>query len=166
MFTLQAVLIQVFFPIGSDSFSCTAHLKKKQSQMLCQVKVLSKLKSEVLPCTVMLTGPHCQSDRAAHQTSAPTTLSCTEGAEKRCQIIWQAKWDSFIRSSTPSQTGANVSWGNTSPLQTSTTEARPTFPLHECFFPGICSLFNFSANRKGTSQQQKLFTGFWTWILD
>lgn len=41
----------------------------------------------------------------------------------------------------------------------STTEARPTFPLHECFYPGICSLFNFSANSKGTSQQQKLFMG-------
>lgn len=101
------------FPIGPNAFSCTEHLKKKQSQMLCQVKVLSKQKSEVLPCSVMLTGPHCQSDRAAHQTSAPTLLSRTKGAEKRCQIIWQAKWDIFIRSSTPSQTGANVSRGGT-----------------------------------------------------
>lgn len=148
IFTLQAVLIQVFFPIGSDAFSCTAHLKKKQSHMLWQVNVLSKQKSEVLPCTVMLTGPHCQSDRAAHQTSAPTPLSCTEGAENRCQIIWQAKWDIFIRSSTPSQTGANVSWGNTSPLQTSTTKARQTLPLHECFYPGICSFFQFPCEKK------------------
>lgn len=101
IFTLQAILIQVFFPIGSNAFSFTEHLKKKQSQMICEV--LSKQKSEVLPCSVMLAGPHCQSDRAAPQTSAPTLLSRTEGAVKRCQFIWQAKWDIFIRSSTPSK---------------------------------------------------------------
>lgn len=143
------------FPIGPNAFSCTEHLKKKQSQMLCQVKVLSKQKREVLPCSVMLTGPHCQSDRAAHQTSAPTLLSRTKGAEKRCQIIWQAKWDIFIRSSTPSQTGANVSRGvDHSPLQTSATETRPALPLHQCLYPEICSPFFFPADRIVTNHQQ------------
>lgn len=76
-----------------------------------------------IPLSVRLAGPHCQSGCTAHQTSAPTPLSRTEGAEERCHITWQAKWDVFIRSSTPSQTGANVSSGNPSPLHTSATEA-------------------------------------------
>lgn len=84
-----------------------------------QVKVLSKQKNEVLPFSVMLAGPHCQSDRAAHHAIAPTLLSHTMGAQKRCQIIWQVKWDIFIRSSTPSQTGAKVSHGRIPPVQKS-----------------------------------------------
>lgn len=97
------------FPIGSNAYSYTEHLKSQWSfQMLGVVEVLSKQKSEVLPYSVMLTGPHCQSDRAAHQTSAPTLLSRTVGADKRCQIIWQAKWDIFIRSSTPSDRRQSV----------------------------------------------------------
>lgn len=92
-----------------------------------QVEVLSKHTSEVLPFSVMLTGPYCQSDRAAHQTSAPTLLSHTMGAQKRCQIIWQVKWDIFIRSSTPSQTGAKVSWGSLPSVQTSAIKMKPAW---------------------------------------
>lgn len=46
--------------------------------------------------------------------NAPTPLSHTVGAEKRCQTIWQEKRDIFIRPSTPSQTGAKASWGDLS----------------------------------------------------
>lgn len=48
---------------------------------------------------------------------------------KRCQIIWQAKWDVSIRSSTPTQAGAKVSRGNPSSRQTSATETRPPYPI-------------------------------------
>ena len=58
VFTVQAVLI-CGVPIG---LSYTEHLKSRWSLKCCEVEVLSKQKTEVLPCSVMLTGPHCQSD--------------------------------------------------------------------------------------------------------
>lgn len=76
---------------------------RRNRQIFSEVKVLSKRRREVLPCSVMLTGPHCQSKSTAHQTSAPNPLSHTEGTETRRQIIWQEKGAIFIRSSTPSQ---------------------------------------------------------------
>lgn len=50
---------------------------------------------------------------------------------KRCQKIWQVKWDIFIRSSTPSQTGAKVSRGSLPPVQTSPIKMKPACPLPE-----------------------------------
>lgn len=45
--------------------------------------VSKRKRARHFPFSVMLTGPHCQSDRAAHQTSAPTPLSHTEGVEEK-----------------------------------------------------------------------------------
>lgn len=75
--------IDLDVPIGSSTFNHTKHWIS-ESRPSCS---LSKQKTEVLSCSVTLTGPLCQSHRAAHQTSAPTLLSHTVGAEKRCQTI-------------------------------------------------------------------------------
>lgn len=142
-------------------------LEGLKSETLCEAEVLSKQKTEVLAFSVMLTGPHCQSDRAAHQTRAPTLLSRTEGAAERCQIIWQAKWDIFIRSSTPSQTDVNVSWGNPSPLQTSAIETRPACPFSQCFFPDMFPIhFPCRPHRSHQlhNESQAFDIRFWEWI--
>lgn len=75
--------IDLDVPIGSSTFNHTK-LWISESRPRCS---LSKQKMEVLSSSVTLTGPLCQSHRAAHQTSAPTLLSHTVGAEKRCQTI-------------------------------------------------------------------------------
>lgn len=75
--------IDLDVPIGSSTFNHTKHWIS-ESRPSCS---LSKQKTEVLCCSVTLTGPLCQSHRAALQTSAPTLLSHTVGAEKRCQTI-------------------------------------------------------------------------------
>lgn len=146
---------QYWFRWFSHRFRCfqpyRAFEEPVKSQTPREVEVLSQQKSEVLPFSVMLTRPHCQSDRAAHQTSAPTPLSHTEGGEKRCQIIWQAKWDIFIRSSTPSQTGAKASWGNLSPLRTSAIETKPACPFYQWLYLEIRSPFIFPVDGIETS---------------
>lgn len=82
---------------------------------------------------------HCQSEHAAHQTSAPTLLSRTAGVEERCQLIWQVKWDVFIRSSTAPQTGAKVFSRSLTAIRTPDTKknetkaCKPTLSVQWCF---------------------------------
>lgn len=129
--------IDLDFPIGSSTFSYKSHLMTEWRPS-CS---LSKQKTEVLPFSVMLTGPHCQSDRSAQQTSAPTLLSHTVGAEKRCQTIWQAKWDIFIRSSAPSPTGAKASWGKLSHAKHQLKRRKPHATFISASRPGLHFLF-------------------------
>lgn len=76
-------VVSICVPIGSSTFNHTK-LWISESRPRCS---LSKQKMEVLSSSVTLTGPLCQSHRAARQTSAPTPLSYTVGAEERCQTI-------------------------------------------------------------------------------
>lgn len=106
IFTSQAVLTWWFTHLSP---LCNKHLKSRWkadlSKQTADFRSLWYSQDPTVSQTELLT-----------KHSAPTLLSDAVGAERRCQIIWQAKWDIFIRSSTPSQTGAKVSWGNLSPL--------------------------------------------------
>ena len=76
---------------------------------------------------------------AAHQASAPPLLSHTAGVEERCQIVWQVKWNVFIRSSTTSQTSAKVHCGNLAAIQIPDTEKKPPWPLYQY----KCAFYSF-----------------------
>lgn len=136
-----------------NSHKCSVKSKSYQSRRARYFPALSCSQDPTVSQTELLTKqvpthpPHPN-----HPSPPPPPPRCLapKGAEGRSQIIWQAKWDIFIRSSTPSRVGADVSWGNPLPLQTSAAEMRPAphlpHPLHRCLYPEVCSNLVFPAD--------------------
>lgn len=104
-----------------NSHKCSVKSKSYQSRRARYFPALSCSQDPTVSQTEMLT-------KQVLPPLPPPRWLAPKGAEGRSHIIWQAKRDIFIRSSTPSWVAADVSLGNPLPLQTSTAEMRPDVP--------------------------------------
>lgn len=103
-------------------FRCAPHemqcLQLNLSPREEPIGALSKLKiEEHLFLSFSEDPPVSQIKLLPKQAHLPCCLH--QGARIRCQQIWQAIPDIFIRASTPSKSGTKVSWGITSSMQLS-----------------------------------------------